>query len=72
MKAVGQAQPELNADIATRPLMPPIQRPKKSLCTTNRPQISGPFNTFHFLPEESLSDVGGWGGGGVGRGWPEP
>ena len=38
------------------------QRPKKSLCTQNWPQISGPLNKFHFLPEENFSDVGGWGG----------
>ena len=38
------------------------QRPKKSLCTPNRPPISGPFDKFHSLPEKKFSDVGGWGG----------
>ena len=32
---------------------------RKRFCTHNRPQISGPFNEFHFLPEERVSDVGG-------------
>ena len=41
---------------------------KKSLCSENRPQISGPFNKFLFLPKEIFSDVGGW----VGLGWPAP
>ena len=36
------------------------QRPKKSLCTYNRPPIFGPFDKFHFFPEENFSDVGGW------------
>ena len=36
------------------------QGPKKSLCTLNRPPSSGPFDTFHFFPEEKFSDVGGW------------
>ena len=44
------------------------QRPKKSLCASNRPQMSGPFDKFHFLPEKNFSDLGGW----VGRGWPGP
>ena len=38
------------------------RRPKKSLCIQNRPQLSGPFNELHFLPEENCSDVGGGGG----------
>ena len=33
------------------------QRPKKSLCAQNRPQISGPFDKFLFLLEENFSDV---------------
>ena len=32
----------------------------KSRCTENRPRILGPFDTFHFFPEEKISDVGGW------------
>ena len=39
------------------------QRPKNRLCTYNRPQISGPFDKFHFLPEENFSKVGGGGSG---------
>ena len=31
---------------------------KKILCTHNRPSISGPFDKFHFFPEEKFSDVG--------------
>ena len=38
----------------------------KVYCTSNRPQISSPFDKFHFVPEEDCSDVGGW----VGRLWP--
>ena len=45
------------------------QRPKKSLCTRNGPQVSGPFDKFHFLPQQKFSDVGG---GWVCRGWPGP
>ena len=40
------------------------QTPKTSLCTYNQPQISGPFDKLHFLPQESFSE-----GGGVGRPW---
>ena len=37
------------------------QRPKKKFsCPKNQPQISGPFNNIHFLPEENVSDEGGW------------
>ena len=45
-----------------RRTLPPHQRSeaKKSFCTSNRPQISGPFNKVHFFPEENFSDVGGW------------
>ena len=32
---------------------------KTSLCTKNRPQFSGPFTKFHFVPEEKFSDVEG-------------
>ena len=32
---------------------------KKKVCV--QPQISGPFNKFHFLPEQKISDVGGGG-----------
>ena len=36
-------------------------RPRKSLCTFNRPPFSGPLNKFHFSPEEKFSDlVGRW------------
>ena len=46
------------------------RRPKKSLF--NRPQISGPFDKFHFLSQEKFSDVGGWvGRRGAGQG-PKP
>ena len=39
---------------------------KKRICV---PQISGPLDKFHFLPQEIFSDVGGWVGGWVSLGW---
>ena len=32
----------------------------KKICVPKSASNSGPFDKFHFLPEESFSDVGGW------------
>ena len=40
------------------------QRPKKKFLYLKSASNFRPFDTFHFLPEENFSDVGGW------VGWP--
>ena len=45
------------------------QRPKKSFCTYNWCQISGPFDKLYFSPEENFLM---WGGVGGQPGWPGP
>ena len=44
---------------------------KRSLCTSNRPSVSGPFDQFHnfmFVLRKFFLSVGGW----VSCGWPGP
>ena len=48
--------------------MHPCPEAKKKVAYLKRPQISGPFENFHSLPQESPSDVGGGVGGSAGAG----
>ena len=38
------------------------QRPKKALCTSNQPQLSGPFNEFHIFVRRKIFQIW-WTGG---------